>query len=189
MSLEIIIPRKKYVCIANDKTDKEIFAYIDGNFRPGEIYEIEGSMSGIYWYIYDKEGAYKAVVREEYIKKNFVSVKSNGRVSPLKNEISQSTSYGFDKYVCISNCQTEPKFELWYTLLSKHFIKGRTYNIKINSQSPLLRYIYEDGPYLENYIACVDKSFVDENFVSRNQKEYIIYEEVEKLFDKYFLNE
>ena len=175
MSLDIIEQKKKYICIGNDLSNRELYASIEGEFRLGETYTVEGSMSGIYLYIFDKMDNYKAVVKPGFLELNFAPVK-NRVAAPLI-----SPDYG--KFICIKDCETKP--ELYYTLAPKKFTNGRTYNIKTINSSPLIRYIYEDGPTLEHFIGCVNKSFVDENFLPRN-KEYNIYIEVETLFDNIF---
>ncbi len=190
MSLDIFFPKKRYVCIGTDFSNKELYASIDKDeLKIGEIYDVEASMSGIYWYIYDKVGNYIAVVRHELIEKNFVLVKGQGRLlaplSPNMHSDSYPVHHEEGKFICTNECETRPSTNLYYTLLPKKFVVGRTYNIKLNEASPLLRYIYEDGPTLENYIGCVDKSFVDDNFVPRNE-EYNTYIEIENIFDKLF---
>ena len=132
-------------------------------------------MTGFYWYLFDKVGNYKAVVKKEFLILNFEPVKGRNTAPLLPQE--------HVKYVCIIDCETNPR-ELQYTVISRKFTNGKTYIIKKNNSSPLVRYIYEDS-LSETYISCVNKTFVDENFVPHN-KEYNIYLEIDILFDKIF---
>lgn len=185
MSLNISIPKRKYVCIANDLSNKELYASLSSGFKVGEVYEVEGSISGDYWYIFDKAGNYQASVKYEFLNLNFVPCKQKGVLPAPKKQMMDAFPIHEvqGKYVCIKDCET--RTQLQYVMLPKIFVKGRTYNIKTIITSPLVRYVYEDGPSMEHYIGCIDKSFLKENFLPRN-KEYVIYQELDNIFDEIF---
>lgn len=187
MSLEISIPKRKYVCISNDLSNKELYASLTSDFKIGEVYNVEGSMSGDYWYIFDNAGNYQAAVKYEFLSKNFIPCKQHGVVSLAPKKQIMSDAFPIHeitgKYVCIKDCET--RTQLQYNMLPKIFTRGRTYNVKTNISFPAVRYIYEDGPTMEHYIGSVDTAFLEQNFLPRN-KEYIVYQEVEGLFDEIF---
>jgi len=182
MGLEIKIPKKKYVCIGDDD-DPLLIVYKSTKFIIGELYHIECSPSGTHGYIYDKVDNYLAVVLIAYVKKNFIVTKGSGKVeapycslvnSPIKRE----------KFICIKNCKNKVTMNMSKEPIC--FIEGRTYVIQTSYNQPGLRYIYEDSEQ-SKYLCCVESSFLEEHFLSRNEDNIALIE-VDSLFEKHFFD-